>query len=143
MASGDRTRRWFPEMVSQLRESWQSDATWDVIIELRKSVQHTLDHIISSRGIKPAIFRCPHCVEIGPAAPPVISVRAMLLALSRFGIESDETVRRLEKAWVKHRSLHKLDLYGSTVDATATVHHGHHAKIDLKEAKKILAEKED
>ncbi len=41
-----------------------------------------------------------------------MSVRAMLLSLRRFEIESPEAVRSLEKMWADHRKAHDLDLYG-------------------------------
>jgi hypothetical protein len=113
MARGDRSRTWFPEMASQLRAAWRPDATWDAIIDLRHALQQTLDHIISSRGIIRARVRCPSCGEVGPGAPPVVTVGGVLFALGRFGIESDETARRLYKAWTKYRALHHLDPYGA------------------------------
>jgi hypothetical protein len=36
----------------------------------------------------------------------------MLLAVSRFGVDTVEVVRRLERAWGKHRAERGLDLYG-------------------------------
>jgi hypothetical protein len=39
----------------------------------------------------------------------------MLLALRRFKIDTDESVRQLEKSWQRHRAIHHLDLIGSPV----------------------------
>ena len=41
----------------------------------------------------------------------------MILALQRFGIEPQDAVDRLDKAWAKHRALQQLDLRGQQVQA--------------------------
>jgi hypothetical protein len=46
-------------------------------------------------------------------------VRAVLLALRRFDIESEATVRTLDKAWKKHRALLQLDGRGEQSSGTA------------------------
>jgi hypothetical protein len=117
MRPGDRSRTWFPELVSDLRASWRPDLTWDEIIALRSQLQRRLVDTLVSQGITPARVRCSHCGHVGPGAPPVITVRAVLLALKRFAIESEDAVRKLDKAWAKHRSLHQLDMLGQRVEA--------------------------
>ena len=112
MPAGERSQTWFPELVAALRESWRSDPTWEAVIDLREELQRRLEVILTSRGIKPATARCPDCGHVGPSRPPVISVRAMLIAVRRFGIEPEDRVRRLEKEWARHRALLHLDLYG-------------------------------
>ena len=129
MPSGDRSRTWFPELVTDLRRSWQPESSWDAIIALRTRLQATLAEILLSRGITPARYRCFHCGHVGPAAPPVITVRAMLLALKRFGIESEDAVRKLDKAWAKHRTMHQLDMHGHRAEPRAPALHPHeHAR---------------
>lgn len=98
---------------------------WQAVIDLRDQLQRSLDGILSSRGIKPATVRCSHCGHVGPGAPPSISVRAMLLALRRFGIESEDAVRQLEKSWARHRALHHLDPYGQPGEGEIAVVHRH------------------
>jgi len=39
-------------------------------------------------------------------------VRALILALARFGIASKDETRALEKAWAEHRKQHRLDIEG-------------------------------
>jgi hypothetical protein len=123
MPRGERSQTWFPELVAERRESWRHDLSWDAVIYLRNRLQRRLEHILSSRGIKPAKVRCFHCGHVGQGAPPVISVRAVLLALRRFDIESEATVRQLDKAWAKHRALHELDLNGQMADHSADARH--------------------
>jgi hypothetical protein len=125
MPRGERSQTWFPELVAELRESWRHDLSWDAVIELRNRLQRSLEVILSTRGITPAKVRCSHCGHVGPGAPPVISVRAMLLALRRFEIESEASVRRLDKEWAKHRALHQLDLNGHRADGSADAHSPH------------------
>lgn len=133
MPRGERSQTWFPELVAELRESWRQDLPWDALIDLRNRLQQRLERILSSRGIKPAQVRCLHCGHVGPGAPPVISVRAVLLALRRFGIESEDTVRHLDKAWAKHCALHQLDLNGHLADHSAGAHHAHAHHMHTKE----------
>lgn len=125
MPQGERSQTWFPELVAELRGAWRRDLSWDAVIDLRNRLQRRLEHILNSRGIGPARVRCFHCGHIGPGAPPVISVRAVLLALRRFGIESEEAVRELDKAWATHRALDQLTLYGEPAAARGATSHVH------------------
>jgi len=124
MPAGERSQTWFPALVAELRESWRAGLAWQAMIDLRGELQRSLDGILSSRGIKPATVRCSYCGHVGPGAPPSISVRAMLLALRRFGIESEDTVRQLEKSWARHRALHHLDVYGQPDEGAVVHRHG-------------------
>ena len=125
MPAGERSQTWFPELVSDLRASWRAELTWDDIIHLRKRLQQRLEEVLRSRGITPATVRCSSCGQAGPGARPDVSVRALLLALRRFGIESDESVRRLEKEWAKHRVVQQLDLRGERVQPLSLADHVH------------------
>jgi len=129
MPRGERSQTWFPELVSDLRVSWRSGLTWNAIIDLRKRLQQRLEQILRSRGIAQGTVRCSHCGRVGPGALPVISVRAVVLALRRFGIESEAYVRRLEKAWAKHRESKHLDLYGELVQPRSPRGHVHAAEV--------------
>ncbi len=125
MPGGERSQTWFPELVAELRQSWGTDLTWEAVIDLRDHLQRTLEHILSSRGIKPATVRCLHCGHVGPGTPPAISVRAILLALRRFGIEPEDRVRQLDKEWSRRRALLQLDLYGRKPERSAPALHRH------------------
>ena len=125
MPRGERSQTWFPELVAELRQSWRTDPTWEAVIDLRDQLQRRLEHILGSRGIRPATVRCKHCGHVGPGTPPAILVRALLLALRRFGIEPEDRVRQLDKEWSRHRALLQLDLYGRGPDSGTTAPHGH------------------
>jgi hypothetical protein len=125
MPRGERSQTWFPELVDELRQSWRTDPTWEAVIDLRDQLQRRLEHILGSRGIRPATVRCLRCGHVGPGTPPTISVRAVLLALRRFGIEAEDRVRQLDKEWSRHRALLQLDLYGRGPDSGTTAPHGH------------------
>jgi hypothetical protein len=126
MPQGERSQTWFPELVTELRQSWPRDPTWEAVIDLRHRLQRSLEHILSSRAITPATVRCLHCGHVGPGSPPAISVRALLLALRRFGIEPEDRVRQLDKEWSRHRALLRLDLYGRGPESRAVALHSHH-----------------
>jgi hypothetical protein len=126
MASGESSQTWFPEMIAALRSGWRSDLSWAAIIELRDHMQAQLEQIRTSRAIKPPVSRCPRCGRIAPEAEPRVSVRAMLLALRRFRLESEEVVGRLEKAWARYRMAEALDLEGRpTTPGPAPAKHTH------------------
>jgi hypothetical protein len=125
MPRGERSQTWFPELVAELRQSWRTDPTWEAVVNLRDQLQRRLEHILSSRGIRPATVRCLHCGHVGLGTPPAISVRAVLLALRRFGIEPEDRVRQLDKEWSRHRALLQLDLYGRGRESGAAPLHGH------------------
>lgn len=112
MPSGERSQTWYPEVVALLRSRWQSDLSWQGVIDLRDRLQQELEALRASRGIQPPIVRCRCCGTCAPGAPPRITVRALLLALGRFGIEASDTVRQREKQWARYRAEHDLDLLG-------------------------------
>jgi len=103
---------WYPELVAMLRERWRQDLSWEGVVELRASLQEKLDEIRRSRGILPPVFRCPSCGEVGPAKPPVISIRAMLISVRRFGIDTVEVAKNRERDWKRYRRDQGLDLLG-------------------------------
>jgi hypothetical protein len=112
MAAGERSQIWFPEIVAMLRGRWRQDLSWQSVVELRDLLQSKLDEIRQSRGILPPVFRCRSCGHVGPAKPPFISVRAMLISVRRFGIDTIETVENREREWERYRRKNKLDLLG-------------------------------
>ena len=99
MAAGDAQRVWFPEMIERLRSQWHQGMSCDALIELRDDLDAMLQRIRSDRHIRPAVFRCPECGHVGEGAEPHVSVRAMILSLTRFGIAPAEQTRPVEKAW--------------------------------------------
>ena len=119
MAAGKRSQVWFPEIAAMLRSRWRLDMSWASVVELRDLLQNKLDEIRQSRGILPPVFHCPSCGHVGPARPPVISVRAMLISVRRFGIDTIEAMENREREWERYRRKNKLDLLGGTTEKRA------------------------
>jgi hypothetical protein len=90
MAVGDAQRVWFPEMIERLRSQWHQGKSCDALIELHDDLDAMLQRIRSDQHIRPAVFRCPECGLVGEGAEPHVSVRAMILSLTRFGIAPAE-----------------------------------------------------
>ena len=99
-------------MIERLRSQWQEGMSCAALIELRDDLDTMLQRIRSDGHIRPAVFRCPKCGHVGEGAEPHVSVRALILSLTRFGIAPPEQTRALEKAWATYRKQKGLDLYG-------------------------------
>ena len=124
MAAGDPQRVWFTEMIEELRASWHPGMSFASLIELRDVLDSMLHRIRSDRSISAPIITCQYCGYAGPAAEPEVSVRAMILSLSRFGIADLEEIKILERGWAKYRKQNKLDLNGRVATkAESAVHH--------------------
>ena len=79
---------------------------WSVLLLMQVEVRTPADHEIE---------RCPHCGHVGEGAEPHVSIRAIILALTRFGVAPAEQVHALEKGWAEYRKRNGLDLYGRGV----------------------------
>ena len=114
MASGDRQRTWFPEMVEVLRADWRPEMSWAELIGLRDQLDAMLKGIRKSRNLEPVTTStlCPCCNEPMVQGAGGVSVRATILALDRFGIAPENKVKSLEKTWNKHRRETGVDLNG-------------------------------
>jgi hypothetical protein len=112
MASGDAQRTWFPEMIVRLRSEWHEAVSMPALISLRDELDGMLQRIRTGRNIQTPIITCRRCGKTGPAAEPHVSVRALILAVARFGIASKDQTRALEKAWADYRKQHGLDIEG-------------------------------
>lgn len=112
MPAGDASRTWFPEMIDALRQEWKPEMAWEQVIALRDRLDVMLNEIRFSRGIGPPTMWCPVCNRQTQQAPPSVSVRALILALGRFGIVAAAEVKSLEKGWAKHRKENGLGLNG-------------------------------
>ena len=114
MASGDRQRTWFPEMVEVLRSEWRPEMTCAEIIALRDQLDKMLKWIRNSLNLQPVTTStlCPCCNEPMVQGAGGVSVRATILALNRFGIAPANEIKFLEKTWSKHRRETGLDLNG-------------------------------
>ena len=114
MASGDRQRTWFPEMVEVLRADWRPEMSWAEIVALRDQLDDMLTGIRKARNLQPVTtsMLCPCCNEPMVQGAGGVSVRATILALNRFGIAPANEVKSLEKAWSTHRRKTAIDLNG-------------------------------
>jgi hypothetical protein len=112
MASGDAQRTWFPEMIVRLRSEWHEGVSMPALISLRDELDGMLQRIRTGRNIQTPIVTCRTCGTTGPAAEPHVSVRALILAVARFGIASKDQTRVLEKRWAEYRKQHRLDIEG-------------------------------
>jgi len=113
MPSGDPQRTWFREMIDHLREEWHADMPFPALIELCSSLDTMLHRIRSERNILTLVMRCQCCGLEVRQPEPRVSVRATILAVSRFGIASRDVTKKIEKEWAKYRKQHGLDLYGN------------------------------
>ena len=121
MPAGDAQRTWFAEMVDSLRARWHRSMSITELIEFRGQLDAMLQSIRSERGILPALQYCQHCKTRHRAAPPRVSVRALILALARFQIASLDESRALEKSWKRYRLSQQLDLFGQPVETLTPV----------------------
>jgi len=112
MAAGDVQRVWFPEMLERLRVQWHPDMPFEAIVSLRDDLDAMLQRIRFEGNIGSPVFRCRDCGYVGPGATPHVSVRAMILSLTRFGIAPADQIHALEKRWAACRKQNDLDLYG-------------------------------
>lgn len=119
MPAGDAQRIWFPEMITQLKDEWNQPMPWPEVILFRDHLDAMLQSIRNERHIKPPMIWCKNCQKRHRAAPPKVSVRAMLFALRRFEIEDEPVFKELEKAWERYRKEHGLDLYGKPKESNA------------------------
>jgi hypothetical protein len=107
-------------MVEHLRLHWRGDLSMEALVRLRDELDDMLGHIRSTRHISNPVFKCPACGHTGPGADPHVSVRATILALTRFGVAAKEPARALEKAWSAYRKTAGLDLYGHAATSKLT-----------------------
>lgn len=112
MPAGDAQKTWYPELIILLRRDWNPSMSTQQLIELRNQLDGLLQTIQTERSILPPLMTCSHCGLKGRAARPKVSVRAMILALSRFRIAPLEEVQTLERSWDRYRRDEHLDLYG-------------------------------
>jgi hypothetical protein len=115
MPAGDPQRTWFPQMIRRLRSEWHPEMSMSMLLELRDKLDEMLHQIRRLGNIQAPIITCRKCGRTGHAAEPRVSVRAMILALARFGIASKEQARALEKAWAEYRKERQLDIEGKAL----------------------------
>jgi hypothetical protein len=105
-------------MIETLRHEWAPGMTWDQLVALRDALDQALQQLRTTEGILPPMMNCPSCGKRHRAAPPTVSVRAMILAVGRFEIAPSTEVAELEKRWKKHQKAERLDRYGKPEQAS-------------------------
>lgn len=88
MPSGDAQRTWFPRDGRTVTVDLARGMSMPALISLRDELDEMLQCIRAARNIRTPIITCRKCGMTGPAATPHVSVRALILALSRFEIAS-------------------------------------------------------
>jgi hypothetical protein len=88
MAAGDVR---FPEMIERLRSQWHRGISFEATVELGDDLNGKLQQIRPNgasalRHLKCAVW------HVGEGAEPHVSVRAMILSLTRLGIASDKDI---------------------------------------------------
>jgi hypothetical protein len=87
MASGDPQRAWFQEMVEALRSRWRREMPFEALILLRHDLAEMFQRIRRERQIRSPVTQCPECGHVGESASPHMTMRAMILSVSRFAID--------------------------------------------------------
>jgi hypothetical protein len=123
MPAGDAQRTWFPAMIDILREEWSTSLSWQEVIRLRDRLDETLLQVRTEKNILPAMMYCRACGERHRSLPPRVSVRALLLALPRYGIEAERDAKELDSRWSMYRKSHNLDLYGQVITRSQQLDH--------------------
>ena len=93
MPAGDSQRVWFPEVLGRLKREWGEAMPSAMLVQLRDSLGSMLHQTRFEQRISSPAFTCPKCGLRGRMAEPQVSVRAMILALGRFGITTSGKIR--------------------------------------------------
>ncbi len=116
---------WYREVVAELRESWRPSLSWEEVIALRASLQQSASHLATLRREQKARLGSI-CTQCGGHLVSLITVRAVLFATRRLGLETTERLEMLDREWAKHRAANNLDSCGEPVKARApATGHGH------------------
>ena len=85
------------------------------LISLRDELDAMLQWIRASRNILTPTITCRRCGMTAAGAAPHVSMRALILALARFEIVSEDQARVLEKEWTAYRRQRRLTGEGKVV----------------------------
>lgn len=116
MAAGDAQKKWFPEVINQLKTEWRPSIEAKELVVLCEAINVTLMTIRTERNILPPMFTCPKCKTTERSKPQKISVQAILITAERLKLDDKNNISALYKNWMKFRKKNNLDLYGHTND---------------------------
>lgn len=117
MPAGDAQRAWFPEMISELKNRWYKNISWDDTREICRNMQVLRDKIRKDRNIKPVKMYCKKCEKYTFSTPPPISIRSLLFALRKSDIITEVELKAYDKEWKKYKRENNLDPYGNNANA--------------------------
>lgn len=116
---------WYREVVAELRDAWKPSLSWEEVIALRASLQQSVTRLAALRREQRGRVS-PTCAQCGGHMVSLITVRSVLFATRRFGLESTERLEILDQEWAKHRAANNLDACGEPVKVrTQPPHHSH------------------
>jgi hypothetical protein len=113
-ASGSENKMTTAE-TSHTRSNWHEGMSMPALISLRDELDEMLQCIRASRNIRTPMITCRKCGMTARAAPPHVSVRALILALGRFEIASKDKARALEKEWAIYRKHRRMTVEGNVM----------------------------
>ncbi len=105
------TRIWYAALVDILRDQWRSPMRWEDLVTLRRRLEERLHVEREGRGLHGPELRCRRCGE-RQTARPAITLRALLLAAGRHGVEPRENIESLTEALAARRAQLRLDAFG-------------------------------
>jgi hypothetical protein len=116
---------WYREVVAELRDSWKPSLSWEEVIALRASLQQSVTRLAALRREQRGRVS-PTCSQCGGHMVSLITIRSVLFATRRFGLETTERLEILDQKWAEHRAANNLDGCGEPVKVrTQAAHHSH------------------
>ena len=132
MAAGDAQRKWWPEMLEELRAFWRPGLSWEEVVEFCARMTAMRKEIRAAHGIgtqkrgQPELSeelqellgrhlgKCPRCGSKGGSVPEGrISLRSLLFSLRKIDLVTEDQFKELDRDWKKFRKLNGLDAYGN------------------------------
>lgn len=102
MASGDRTKVWFPEIEVLLVSRWHEKITCEELVVLAADLTAKTRELRDKSGILPPVYFCPSCRTFERARPPIIHGGSVLFAARRLGLIGDARLSELKRLWDNH-----------------------------------------
>jgi len=112
MPAGDAERSWFPQMLTELKGTWNPQMSWEECADLCRKMTRFRESIWKERNIKPAKKWCPNCQGYHDSRPGPISIRSLLFALKKIKVIDNKELTDLDKSWKKYRKTSNLNAYG-------------------------------
>lgn len=112
MPAGDAQRAWFPEMLSELRDFWETRPDWSDVIKFCERMTTVRAAIREQRGIRDPMMTCRSCGKKHSMTLSPVSPRSLLFALLKIDVIDDDELKRLDKEWMRYRKAENLDSLG-------------------------------